>query len=100
MIDIFSFLSSGAITMISFIVVLGVLVFVHELGHFVVAKWAGIRVDEFGFGFPPRMVTLSKKGETAYTLNWLPLGGFVRMRGQNGEDGNDPRSFSSNSKTL
>jgi regulator of sigma E protease len=99
MIDIFSFISSGAITIVSFLVVLGVLVFVHELGHFAVAKWAGIRVEEFGFGFPPRMVTLFKKGETEYTLNWLPLGGFVRMIGENGEDANDPRSFASKSKT-
>ncbi|MGB0384434.1 MAG: RIP metalloprotease RseP, partial [Ardenticatenaceae bacterium] len=97
--EIFSTISSGAITVVSFLVVLGVLVFVHELGHFAVAKWAGIRVEEFGFGFPPRMLTLFKKGETEYTLNWLPLGGFVRMIGENGEDANDPRSFASKSKT-
>ncbi|MBA3531693.1 MAG: site-2 protease family protein [Ardenticatenales bacterium] len=96
--DILSFLTSGGITLLSFVAVLGLLVFVHELGHFVVAKWAGIRVEEFGFGYPPRMVTLFKKGETEYTLNWLPLGGFVRMVGENGENYDDPRSFASKSK--
>ena len=97
--DIFSMISSGAITVVSFLLVLGLLVFVHELGHFSVAKWAGIKVEEFGFGFPPRMVTLFKKGETEYTLNWLPLGGFVRMIGENGEEADDPRSFASKSKS-
>lgn len=97
--DIFSMISSGAVTVVSFILVLGLLVFVHELGHFAVAKWAGIKVEEFGFGFPPRMVTLFKKGETEYTINWLPLGGFVRMVGENGEGANDPRSFASKSRS-
>ncbi len=96
--DILAPLTSGGVTLISFIVVLGLLVFVHELGHFAVAKWAGIRVEEFGFGFPPRMVTLFRKGETEYTLNWLPLGGFVRMVGENGDEIDDPRSFASKSK--
>lgn len=99
MADIFSSISSMGITLVSFIVVLGVLVFVHELGHFAVAKWAGIRVEEFGFGFPPRMMTLFKRGETEYTINWLPLGGFVRMIGENGEDASDPRSFASKSRS-
>ncbi|MGH2542118.1 MAG: RIP metalloprotease RseP [Ardenticatenaceae bacterium] len=96
--DLLAPLSSGGVTILSFILVLGLLVFVHELGHFVVAKLAGIRVEEFGFGFPPRMVTLFKKGETEYTINWLPLGGFVRMVGENGEDFQDPRSFASKSR--
>jgi len=77
--------------------VFGLLVFVHELGHFLTAKWSGIRVEEFGFGFPPRIFGI-KRGETIYSLNWIPLGGFVRMPGENGETtddtGNyDPRSF-------
>lgn len=67
---------------IIFIVILLVLVLVHELGHFVTAKWFGIRVDEFGFGFPPKAMTLFKKGETEYTLNWLPIGGFVKIFGE------------------
>lgn len=100
MAGIFDFLSNAGITVISFIGVLGVLVFVHELGHFAVAKWAGIRVEEFGFGYPPRLATLFKRGETEYTINWLPLGGFVRMVGENGEEGSDPRSFASKSRLV
>ncbi len=77
--------------------VFGLLVFVHEFGHFITAKWSGIRVEEFGFGFPPRIFGI-KRGETIYSINWIPLGGFVRMPGENGEttddEGNyDPRSF-------
>jgi regulator of sigma E protease len=70
-----------------FIVVLVVLIVVHEFGHFVVAKLSGMRVDEFGIGFPPRALTIAKVGDTEYTLNWLPLGGFVRIYGEDGEDG-------------
>jgi regulator of sigma E protease len=77
--------------------VFGLLVLVHELGHFITAKWAGIRVEEFGIGFPPRLFGI-KRGETLYSLNWLPIGGFVRMPGENGETTDeqgvyDPRSF-------
>lgn len=64
-----------------FIIVLVVLILVHEWGHFIVAKKSGIRVDEFGIGFPPK-VWGKKIGETEYTLNWLPLGGFVRIWGE------------------
>ena len=64
--------------------VFGLLVLVHEFGHFVTAKWAGIKVEEFGIGFPPRLFGI-KRGETIYSLNWLPIGGFVRMLGENGE---------------
>ena len=70
--------------------VLGSLVFIHELGHFASAKWFGIKVEEFGFGFPPRVFGVKFKG-TIYSLNWIPLGGFVRMLGE--EDPSDPRSF-------
>lgn len=69
------------LTAIIFFVVLGILVFIHELGHFMVAKWIGVRVDEFGFGLPPRMWG-KKVGETTYSLNWLPIGGFVRLAGE------------------
>jgi regulator of sigma E protease len=58
------------------------LVFVHELGHFLAAKQAGIKVEEFGFGFPPRIKGW-QYGETLYSINWLPLGGFVRIHGEN-----------------
>jgi len=117
--------------------VFGLLIIVHEFGHFITAKWAGIRVEEFGLGFPPRLVGIRKRdtdgweiiwfgggrgdegdtnlkqtpfsgtsggrsagktNHTIYSLNWLPIGGFVRMPGENGdindEEGNyDPQSF-------
>lgn len=79
-----------------FIILLGPLMFVHELGHFLAAKRAGIRVEEFGMGFPPRAITLAKRGETLYTLNWLPIGAFVRMTGE--EDPTDSRSFAAQPK--
>ncbi len=73
-----------------FVVLLGVLIFVHELGHFILAKRAGVKVEEFGIGFPPRLVAI-RRGETVYSLNAIPLGGFVRMLGE--EDPSAPRSF-------
>ncbi len=79
-----------------FIILLGPLMFVHELGHFLAAKRAGIRVEEFGMGFPPRAVTLAKRGDTIYSLNWLPIGAFVRMTGE--EDPTDPHSFAAQPK--
>jgi len=82
------------ITAIIFIIVLGVLVFVHEFGHFVFAKRAGMKVEEFGFGFPPRIWGI-KKGETLYSINAIPFGGFVKILGEGGEEANNPRSFSS-----
>lgn len=68
-----------------FILVLFILVLVHEFGHFFVAKKTGMRVDEFGIGFPPKLWGF-KSGETEYTLNALPLGGFVRIYGEDNED--------------
>lgn len=68
-------------TTILFLIVLAILVFVHELGHFLAAKKFGIRVDEFGLGFPPRMFG-KKYGETVYSLNWIPFGGFVKIFGE------------------
>jgi regulator of sigma E protease len=73
-------------TIIVFILVIGLLIFVHEFGHFILAKRAGIRVDEFGFGFPPRIFGI-KKGETIYSLNLLPIGGFVKIYGEDGPKG-------------
>jgi regulator of sigma E protease len=81
------------ITIVLFIVILGVLVVIHELGHFVTARLARVRVLEFGIGFPPRAKVLRSKGETLYTLNWLPIGGFVKLEGEDGNDRQDPRSF-------
>lgn len=78
------------VSIIGLIIILGVLVFVHELGHFTVAKWFGVRVDEFGMGLPPRAIKLFKRGETEYTLNWVPFGGFVKIHGEDSLDKNDP----------
>ncbi|MBI2097038.1 MAG: site-2 protease family protein [Candidatus Sungbacteria bacterium] len=80
--------------LVIFIVVLGVLVLVHEWGHFFAARKFGIRVDEFGFGFPPRVFG-KKFGETLYSINLFPLGGFVRIFGEQGEGEGDRQSFAS-----
>jgi len=85
-------LGQSVITVVVFLVMLGVLVIAHELGHFAVARLAGVRVLEFGLGFPPRAKVLRSEGETLYTLNWLPIGGFVKLEGEDGESA-DPRSF-------
>lgn len=71
-------------TIIVFIIVLAILILVHEAGHFFAAKWSGMRVDEFGLGFPPRAFGYTPDGsETTYSLNWLPFGGFVQIFGEN-----------------
>jgi regulator of sigma E protease len=67
---------------LTFLLILLILVLVHELGHFIVARMFGVRVDEFGIGFPPRAFTFGKWLGTEYTLNWLPFGGFVRIFGE------------------
>src|SRR3989338_93845 len=99
------------LTILIFLVLLGLLVFVHELGHFLTARRNGIRAEEFGFGFPPRMFGYAKDkktgkykftwgnrdvetDDTVYSLNWLPLGGFVKIKGENGEGKNEADSFS------
>jgi len=74
------------LTIVVFVIIFSVLILIHELGHFVMAKRAGIKVEEFGFGLPPRLWG-KKKGETIYSINWIPFGGFVRMLG---EDATDP----------
>jgi regulator of sigma E protease len=68
------------------------LVLAHELGHFWAARRAGVTVHEFGIGFPPRAAILHRGKETVYSLNWLPIGGFVRLEGEEGES-LDPRAF-------
>lgn len=100
------------VTILIFILVLSLLVFVHELGHFVSAKKLGVKSDEFGFGFPPRLFGIykdttgkwkrvwgNKKVEdnisTIYSINIIPLGGFVKIKGQDGEEKQDSDSFSS-----
>ena len=128
-------LFQSLITILVFIVMLGGLVLIHELGHFITARWAKVRVLEFGIGFPPRARILGRgkrpaydagrpprpdpalppgvepgsdealsflavaraldeeAGSTLYTLNWLPIGGFVKLEGEDGGDDADPHSF-------
>ncbi len=98
------------LTIVTFIVVLSILVFVHELGHFWTATKFGVKADEFGFGFPPRVWGMyrDEKGKwiqvrgnkevkdppnTIYSINWLPLGGFVKIKGEDGEDEDDKDSL-------
>ena len=107
-------------TVFIFVIILGILVFVHEFGHFIAAKKSGMTVEEFGFGFPPRLFGFqklngrwrivignrkpsadavnepagqAKVGSTIYSINWIPLGGFVRILGENNEHAEDPGSF-------
>ncbi len=99
-------------TAIIFILVLSILVFVHEFGHFWVAKRLGVKAEEFGFGFPPRIFGFYKNKEgkwkkvlgkkevqdtddTVYSVNWIPLGGFVKIKGEDGEDKQSSDSFAS-----
>jgi regulator of sigma E protease len=101
------------VTIIAFIVILSVLVFFHELGHFWTARKFGVKVREFGLGLPPRAVGARRKGkkweivkgakakametkDTIYSLNWLPIGGFVNI-GEDDGDSSDPESFQSKS---
>jgi regulator of sigma E protease len=84
-------------TTISFIIVLGILVTAHELGHFLVAKVLGIGVERFSIGFPPKMFGFTR-GETEYCISWIPLGGYVKLKGEGPEevveDPDDPALFS------
>src|SRR3989304_2100683 len=78
------------------IAVLSFLVFVHEAGHFLAAKLFGVKVEEFGFGFPfPGKIWSVKKGETTYSINWLPAGGFVKLYGEESGSARGPRAFTS-----
>jgi regulator of sigma E protease len=95
-------------TIVIFLIVLSLLVFVHEAGHFIVAKRSGMKVDEFGFGFPPRLFGIQKvdgkwkivwgaknqpTNDTIYSINWIPLGGFVKIMGEDNDTAGDDRSF-------
>ena len=75
-------LSSALYAILSVTLVLGIMIFVHEWGHFMAAKLAGVRVDVFSFGFGPRLFGV-KRGDTDYRLSALPFGGYVRMAGDN-----------------
>jgi regulator of sigma E protease len=82
------------ITIVAFIIILSILVLAHELGHFATAKLSGIKVEEFGMGFPPRIVGI-RRGETIYSINAIPFGGFTKMLGE--EDPTYPGSLASKS---
>jgi len=82
----------GLISIVILLAILVGLVVIHELGHFVAARRAGVRVHEFGIGFPPRAFIFHRGKETLWTLNWLPIGGFVRLESEEGESA-DPRAF-------
>ncbi len=87
-------MESGFLALVIFILALGGMIFVHELGHFIAARWAGIEIEEFGFGLPSyKIATLFTWKGTAFTLHALPLGGFVRPKGEN--DPNVPGGFGS-----
>jgi regulator of sigma E protease len=90
---------SSLTTVVLFIVVLSILVFIHELGHYLAARHVGVRVQRFSIGFPPRMVGKTV-GETEYMISWIPLGGYVKLEGQNLDDENpeDPRNYAAKSK--
>jgi len=100
------------LTVVTFFIVLSVLVIAHELGHFAMARKFGVKAEEFGLGFPPRVFGIYKNDQgqwkfvrgakeitdspkTIYSINWLPLGGFVKIKGENGEGQNDSDSFAS-----
>jgi regulator of sigma E protease len=86
-------------TILIFLAVLVSLILVHEFGHFFVAKKSGIRVDEFGIGFPPKLFS-KKIGETEYTLNALPLGGFVRIFGEDPTENDYDTSLEENKRSF
>ncbi|MCC6446947.1 MAG: site-2 protease family protein [Armatimonadetes bacterium] len=84
------------LTIFAFLFELGVLVLFHEFGHFAAAKLLGVRVEEFSFGLGPRMVRLWQKGDTEYTIHWVPFGGFVKLSGMEvGEENIGPDGFNS-----
>lgn len=83
---------SVIISAIAFLLLLTVLVILHELGHFAAARKAGVIVEEFGFGLPPRAKALFRQGGTLFSLNWIPFGGFVRLRGENAVDERERRA--------
>ena len=75
----------GASSWLLFIPLIMFLVIIHEFGHFVTAKLSGVKVDEFGIGFPPRIYGKSFKG-TVYSINFIPLGGFVKLAGMSDKE--------------
>ena len=84
-------MNSLLLTIVVFIAILGLLIFVHEFGHFIVAKLLGVKVEEFAFGFPPRLISIKRK-DTRYSINAIPLGGYVKLYGEE-EELKKPGSF-------
>lgn len=84
---------------LSFIVVIGVLIFVHELGHFLVAKRFGVKIEKFSIGFGPKVVSKTL-GETEYRLSWIPLGGYVKMLGETDPEKVSPEDLSRSFASL
>lgn len=85
------------LTIILFLALLSILVVAHEFGHFAAARKAGMVVEEFGLGFPPRLFSWKDKKGTTWSVNLIPIGGFVRIQGENGENRTSPGSFASKS---
>lgn len=81
--------------MLYFLLILTILVLVHELGHYLVSKMFKVKVEEFGIGFPPAIYKKKQPGKTTFSINLLPLGGFVKLYGEDGSNQNDPDSFAS-----
>jgi regulator of sigma E protease len=89
---------------ILFILIIALLVLIHEAGHFFVARWSGMKVEEFGFGFPPRVWKIGTWKGTLFSINAIPLGGFVKIEGENGEEKTteepSPTAFTSRPRYL
>ncbi len=79
------------ISAVAFFVLVTGLILIHEAGHFIAARKAGVEVEEFGFGLPPRAITVFRWGKTDFTINWIPFGGFVRLKGENAVDESEQR---------
>src|SRR3989344_7634937 len=80
------------------LLVILILILLHEIGHFIAAKISGVKVEEFGVGYPPTALSLGKIGGTEYTLNWIPFGGFVRLFGDEGQGQHGQGSFADASR--
>lgn len=78
--------TSAVFQLLTFIIGIAILILLHELGHFIAARLLKVEVEEFGLGFPPRALRLFRAWGTEFTLNWIPLGGFVRPKGENDPD--------------
>src|SRR2546423_3928148 len=92
-------MSDFLISLVSVVAVLGFMILIHEFGHYAVAKWLGVRVEQFAIGFGKRLVGF-RRGETDYRINAIPLGGYVKMSGENPMDerSDDPREFMNHSR--